>query len=141
MSDVRALFNHNADQVLSRTSAGTLELSIDEEGLKFRSKIPNTTYGQDLKENLRNGNVNQCSFGFVLDEDGDEFTYDKEEGIYKRTLRSIKEIVDVSIVSYPAYRDTEASYALRSINQIEKQKELEQRQKEKEKLRLQLELM
>lgn len=144
MSDVRALFNHNADHVLARTSAGTLKLDVDDVGLKFRAKIPNTSYGNDLAENLRNGNVNQCSFGFCLDQNGDDFSYDEKEGIFKRSLRSIKEIVDVSAVTYPAYRDTDVAPALRSLDKIkesEKRKLEEDRTLEKEKLRLEIELM
>lgn len=143
-SDVRALFNHNADHIIARSAAGSLKLDVDDIGLKFRAKIPNTSYGRDLLENLRNGNVNQCSFGFCLAENGDEFTYDKEERSYKRILRNIKEILDVSVVTYPAYRDTNVTPALRSIEKIEqvemeerKQKDLERR---KRKLKLELEL-
>lgn len=140
LSDVRALFNHDPTQVLARSSAGSLELDVDDIGLKFRARIPNTSYGKDLIENLRNGNVNQCSFGFMLDDNGDEMDYDKDEGIYKRTLRSIKEILDVSVVTYPAYRDTNVAPALRSIDKIEKEQE-EKRQLEMEKLKLELELL
>lgn len=146
LSDVRALFNHNASQVLARSSAGTLQLDVDDVGLKFRARIPNTSYGNDLAENLRNGNVNQCSFGFCLDEGGDDFSYDEKEGIFKRSLRSIKEIVDVSVVTYPAYKDTDVAPALRSLNKVKedaRNKELEKRQLEhdKEKLKLELELL
>lgn len=141
-SDVRALFNHDPNQILSRSSAKTLELEVDDVGLKFRSKIPDTTYGKNLIENLRNGNVTQCSFGFRVDDDGDEFTYDEKEGIYKRSLRNIKEILDVSAVTYPAYKDTEVAPALRSIDKIEEeQKQLEKRMQEKEKLRIELDLL
>ena len=148
LSDVRALFNHNADHVLARSSAGTLQLDVDDVGLKFRARIPNTSYGNDLAENLRNGNVNQCSFGFCLDEDGDDFTYDEKEGIFKRSLRSIKEIVDVSVVTYPAYLDTSVAPALRSLNKIKEDTRLQEAEKrerqiqhEKEKLKLELELL
>jgi len=141
-SDVRALFNHDPNQILSRSSARTLELEVDDIGLKFRSRIPDTTYGKNLIENLRNGNVTQCSFGFRLDDDGDKFTYDKEEGIYKRSLRNIKEILDISAVTYPAYKDTVAAPALRSIDKIEEeQNQLEKRMQEKEKLKIELELL
>ncbi|AQL56420.1 HK97 family phage prohead protease [Abyssicoccus albus] len=135
MSDVRALFNHNADHVLARTSAGTLKLSVDDVGLRFKAKIPKTSYGIDLIENIRNGNVNQCSFGFCVGPNGDEIRHDKNENIYLRTLKNIKEILDVSVVTYPAYKDTNVAPALRSIDSI-KQNELE-----KEKLKLELELL
>lgn len=141
-SDVRALLNHNADKVLARSSAGTLDLNVDDKGLKFRFKIPDTTYGMDLAENLRNGNINQCSFGFSLDENGDEFRYDEKENIYKRTLNKIKEVVDISLVTYPAYKDSSVAPALRSLSKI-KGNEVEQRELEhrKRKLKLELELL
>lgn len=138
-SDVRALFNHNPDKVLARSAAGTLKLDVDEKGLKFRFKIPNTSYGNDISENLRNGNISQCSFGFTLDNDGDDFNFDKDEGLYKRTLRKIKEIVDISLVTYPAYKDSSVAPALRSIDKIEKDRK-EKRKREIEKLKLELEL-
>ena len=142
LSDVRALFNHNADKVLARSSAGTLDLETDEKGLKFRFKIPNTSYGKDIAENLKNGNIDQCSFGFVLDDDGDSFDFDEKRSIYQRTLKKIKSVMDISLVTYPAYSSTSAAPALRSIDKIENEL-LEQRQlqHEKEKLKLELELL
>ena len=142
LSDVRALFNHNADKVLARSSAGTLDLETDEKGLKFRFKIPNTSYGKDIAENLKNGNIDQCSFGFVLDDNGDSFYFDEKRSIYQRTLKKIKSVMDISLVTYPAYSSTSAAPALRSIDKIENEL-LEQRQiqHEKEKLKLELELL
>ena len=137
-SDVRALFNHNADHIIARSSADTLKLEVDDIGLKFKARIPNTTYGRDLLENLRNGNVNQCSFGFRLAEKGDSFKFDEARKIYKRTLKNIKEILDVSVVTYPAYKDSNVAPALRSI---EKLKSEELRNHEAEKLKLELELL
>lgn len=137
-SDVRALFNHNADHIIARSSADTLKLEVDDVGLKFKARIPNTTYGRDLLENLRNGNVNQCSFGFRLAEKGDSFKFDEARKIYKRTLKNIKEILDVSVVTYPAYRDTDVAPALRSIEELKSE---ELRKHEAEKLKLELELL
>lgn len=137
-SDVRALFNHNADHIIARSSADTLKLEVDDIGLKFKARIPNTTYGRDLLENLRNGNVNQCSFGFRLAEKGDILKFDEARKIYKRTLKNIKEILDVSVVTYPAYRDTDVAPALRSIEELKSE---ELRKHEAEKLKLELELL
>lgn len=137
-SDVRALFNHNADHVLARSSAGTLHLDVDDIGLKFRFQVPETTYGKDLLENIRNGNVSQCSFGFQIAKDGDAIEYDNEDKIYKRQLNDIERIVDISAVTYPAYQDTEVGPALRSIDAIN---ELEQRQRELDKLKLRINLL
>ncbi len=141
LSDVRCLINHDYNQVLGRTTSETLELKVDEEGLYFRTQLPNTTYAKDLYENIRLGNISQCSFGFILDEDGDEFEK-REDGLFKRTLRKIKSLFDVSIVTYPAYQDTNVEPALRSIEQI-KQEEIEaiKAKEHQEEIRKQTELI
>ncbi|HCW9411799.1 TPA: HK97 family phage prohead protease, partial [Staphylococcus aureus] len=90
--------------------------------------LPNTTFARDLYENMRVGNINHCSFGFMLDDKGDEVRFDEQENIYKRTLTAIRELTDVSVVTYPAYKDTDVKPALRSIETVKK----EQRKKELE---------
>ena len=140
LSDVRCLIDHDSSKVLGRTTSETLELKIDEEGLYFRTQLPNTTYAKDLYENIRLGNINQCSFGFILDENGDEFEK-REDGLFKRTLRKIKSLFDVSIVTYPAYNDTDVSPALRSIEQIKEQELANIKAKQQEEVRKQTELL
>jgi uncharacterized protein len=39
-ADVVALFNHDSNMVLGRTASGTLELSSDDKGLKYRVVPP-----------------------------------------------------------------------------------------------------
>lgn len=141
LSDVRCLIDHDSSKVLGRTTSETLELKVDDEGLYFRTQLPNTTYAKDLYENIRLGNINQCSFGFILDEDGDEFEK-REDGLFKRTLRKIKSLFDVSIVTYPAYNDTQVAPALRSIEQIKEQELADIKAKEQqEEIRKQTELL
>lgn len=120
LSDVRCLIDHDSSKVLGRTTSETLSLNIDDEGLYFRCKLPDTSYSRDLYENIRLGNINQCSFGFVLDEDGDTFEK-RDDGLFKRTLNKIRSLFDVSIVTYPAYNDTDVSPALRSIEAIQEE--------------------
>lgn len=128
LSDVRCLIDHNSSYVLGRTVADTLKLEIDDVGLRFRCELPNTSYARDLYENIKLGNINQCSFGFTIEEDGDEFER-REDGIFKRTVNKIRSLFDVSIVTYPAYEDTDVAPALRSIKNIKEneQKQIEQR--------------
>ncbi|BFL77964.1 MULTISPECIES: HK97 family phage prohead protease [Staphylococcus] len=128
LSDVRCLIDHNSSYVLGRTVADTLKLEVDDVGLRFRCELPNTSYARDLYENIKLGNINQCSFGFTIEEDGDEFER-REDGIFKRTVNKIRSLFDVSIVTYPAYEDTDVAPALRSIKNIKEneQKQIEQR--------------
>lgn len=122
LEDVRLLKDHNWQDVLARQSAGNLELSVDEVGLRFKAKLPNTTLGRDLYEQIKVGNVNNCSFEFNLDADGDEMRFDAKENIYKRTIKAIKQIREISIVSLPAYKSTDVSIALRSLEVLDAEK-------------------
>lgn len=110
--DVRCLFNHDWNYVLGRSSAGTLVLEEDSKGLRFEVTLPNTTFANDLKESMARGDINQCSFGFLVT--GQEEDYTKDVPLIRITN---VELWEVSIVPLPAYEDTEA--ALRSKFQEE----------------------
>ncbi|KTW22495.1 hypothetical protein NS341_07530 [Staphylococcus xylosus] len=135
LSDVRCYFDHDTSKVLGRTTSETLELNVDDEGLYFRCQLPNTTYAKDVYESIRRGDINQCSFGFILDEDGDSFEKRDSDGLFKRTIRKIKSLWDVSIVSLPAYNDTDVAPALRSIEAIKESEQEELRKAQQEEQR------
>ena len=142
LSDVRCYFNHDSSMVLGRTSSGTLELELDDTGLYFRCQLPDTSYGRDLFQSIKRSDINQCSFGFVIDEDGDDFNK-RSDGMYERIIRKIKSLWEISIVSLPAYSDTSVAVAQRSIEKLE-QDEIDKVKAEQRKLELakvQLELL
>ena len=118
-NDIRALFNHDWNNVLGRTKSGTLRLSEDARGLKFEVDLPNTTLARDLSESLKRGDISQCSFGFVPTSE----TWDYEPEVPVRTINSV-ELHEISVVSIPAYEDTEVSLRSKEAN-----KSLEQRLK------------
>ena len=98
------------DDILARTSSGTLTLAVDEVGLRFTFEAPATTRGNDMVELLRRGDVNKCSFRFIVRQD--EWLYaDEQNGLEydRRTIIKVSKLYDVALVVYPAYRDTEAS--------------------------------
>lgn len=103
-NDIRALFNHNWDNVLGRTKNGTLHLEEDERGLKFEVELPNTSVARDLSESLKRGDISQCSFGFVPIEE--TWDYSAEPAV--RTISEVQ-LYEVSVVSIPAYDDTEVA--------------------------------
>lgn len=111
LSDVRALINHDENYILSRISANNLELEVDGIGLRFRAYPSDTSYSKDLKANMKAGNINKCSFAFMLNwenPDCEKWEYDDKKKLYQRRILDIAKISDVSIVTNPAYKSTEA---------------------------------
>lgn len=110
LSDVIMCFNHRDDAILARTISGTLQLSVDDIGLRFSFEAPNTTLGNDMLELVRRGDVSKCSFRFGVMQD--EWTYaDEQNGLEadERTILKFSRVVDVALVVFPAYPNTEAS--------------------------------
>ena len=107
--DVRALYNHNPDMLLARTSSGTLSLTQDQTGLGVDFSLPDTSVGRDLAVSLERGDVSQMSFAFTVAQDKWE---ERDDGPAIRTITQVARLYDVSPVTYPAYPDT--SVALRS---------------------------
>ena len=81
-NDVRALWNHDANYLLARTTSGTLQISQD--------------------ALLRRGDVTQSSFGFSIKKD----EWVSRNGITYRYIHSVSRLFDVSPVTYPAYPAT-----------------------------------
>ena len=98
-NDVRALWNHDQNYLLARTTSGTLKISEDARGLYYEFDAPNTTYGNDLLELLRRGDVTQSSFGFAIKKD----EWVSRNGLTYRYIHSVSRLFDVSPVTYPAY--------------------------------------
>ena len=110
MSDVVMVFNHDISGILARTTSGTLKLSVDKVGLRSEFEAPETTLGNDMLELVGRGDISKCSFKFVVE--ADEWRYaDDKNGLEldERTVKAISKLYDVSLVTYPAYKDTEAS--------------------------------
>lgn len=104
--DVRALIDHETRLVLGRNVAGTLQLRIDEHGL-FGSILINESDqdAMNLYARVQRGDVSQCSFGFdILDEE----TEYRQDGSVHWTIKKVK-LYEVSVCTFPAYKDTEVS--------------------------------
>ena len=119
--DVRCLFNHQNSQIIGRSKAGNLTLSVDTTGLLFECNPPDTTRARDLAEDIRVGNVTQCSFGFEISER--KIVQEEKDGKYHvtRYLQKCKKLWDVGPVTFPAYESTEVS--VRSLEEFRKEAE------------------
>ncbi|MGH1436566.1 MAG: HK97 family phage prohead protease [Lewinella sp.] len=140
--DVVALFNHDPNFPLARTTAngeGSLELFLNENGdLGYRFQVPNTSIGRDLQENIRNGIISKSSFAFTISEEDWVYT-DSNEVPDRREIKKVKRLYDVAPVTYPAYNDTSvAARSMAHAKQPEKDlaKDLASRDSTKRKLNL-----
>jgi HK97 family phage prohead protease len=110
-SDVVALFNHDSNIVLGRTSSGTLELSSDEKGLRYVVTPPVSR--ADVLELIQRRDVRGSSFAFTVDPKNESFRT-AEDGKAVRQIREVSGLYDVGPVLVPAYPQTSAGVAMRS---------------------------
>ena len=103
MDDVRALFNHDPNYVLGRSTSGTLRLAEDAHGLRIEIDPPDTQWARDLTATMKRGDISQMSFGFTTQ--ADKWTTENDQTI--RELQKAR-LFDVSVVTYPAYPQTVA---------------------------------
>jgi uncharacterized protein len=139
--DVRALWNHDANFILGRTTSGTLKLREDEKGLWSETELLDTQTVRDLVvAPIRRGDVSGMSFAFVVANDGAEVRTRKEDGtvVVERTGervtfrrdgdRMIEErellrldLYDVSPVVYPQYDGTDVYLRSADFNPRDRQ--------------------
>lgn len=104
--DVFAFYQHDSDKVLARTKAGNLRLAEDDKGLRIEMDLIDTQLNRDVLAQVRSGNVDSMSFGMPADTIKARW---ESRGDYAlRTIESA-DLVEVSIVTFPAYTATEVS--------------------------------
>lgn len=113
LKDVRLLVNHDTSMIpLARSrnnnSKSTMQLIVGAEGMDIRADLDtegNAT-AQALYSATGRGDISGMSFMFIVDED-------KWEGLDTdhptRRITSIRQIMEVSAVTWPAYVDTSLS--------------------------------
>jgi HK97 family phage prohead protease len=110
-ADVVLLYNHDSSKPLARKSAGTLTLRESDRGLEIEAQPPDTTHANDLRTDIKAGNIRGMSFGFEVikeawtDDDGNPA--DRWSGT-QRELKEVK-LIEVSPVTFPAYTDTQVT--------------------------------
>lgn len=94
-ADVRALLNHDPNEVLGRTKSGTLRLSDEQRGLRFELDLPDSPLGENVRSAVKRGDLDGASFRFIV---GEESWQDEI-----RTVTKVAELHDVTLATYPAY--------------------------------------
>lgn len=101
MSDVIMQYDH-AGRVFARNKNGTLNLQIDEIGLKITADLGGTDIGRQLYQEIKGGYTDKMSFGFVVESDEQKYISENGSETVLRTILKIKKLYDVSAVSLPA---------------------------------------
>ena len=131
LTDVVFRVDHEG-AVYARTSAGTVELWVDEHGLGQRTNLGKTQRARDLFADIEAGNYPKMSFAFSVAEGGDR--YDSET--HTRIISRVAKVFDVSPVSFPANPSTELSVATRDyfngVIEAEKAERLEREKRERQ---------
>jgi len=100
MSDVVYRVDHTG-KVYARSSAGTIQLDIDEHGLHHITDLGRTKSGREHFEEVAAGNYPQMSYAFTVAEDH----YDADTRT--RIIDRVGKVFDISAVSFPANPGTE----------------------------------
>ena len=110
LRDVRFLINHNINMIpLARSrnnnENSTMQMSVDENGMIIRVDldIENNADARSLYSAVNRGDISGMSFMFSVDEDKWE---DAKSDHPLRHVRSIKRVLEVSAVTFPAYSAT-----------------------------------
>ncbi len=110
LKDVRFLVNHNVDMIpLARSrnnnENSTMQMSVDADGMVIRVDLDteNNADARSLYSAVSRGDVSGMSFMFSVDKDSWD---DVESEHPTRHIRSIKRVLEVSAVTFPAYSAT-----------------------------------
>ena len=136
MRDVCLKYNHEDDfLIMARTRNESLQLEVDEHGLKIRAELIDTSSNRDIYKSIQAGLLDKMSFSFTVS----DASWDTVNGRDVRRIKGIEKLFDVSVVDVPAYDQTEIYARSKSVAEKE-QEEYHRLKLEKEKLLLQLSL-
>ena len=110
LKDVRFLVNHNVDMIpLARSrnnnANSTMQMSVDNDGMEIRVDLDteNNADAKSLYSAVARGDISGMSFMFSVDKDAWD---DADTEHPTRRIRSIRRVMEVSAVTFPAYSQT-----------------------------------
>lgn len=137
LKDVPMKYNHNDSfLIIARTRNNSLQLMVDEIGLKVRAELIDTESNKDIYKMVRAGLLDKMSFAFTVSSQ----KIDRSGSIPKRTITGIDRLYDVSVVDLPAYDQTSivVGRSLALVDTELKAMDMEKAKKEAEILKLKI---
>ena len=133
MKDVCLKYNHeNTYVIMARTRNKSLELMVDDIGLKIRAKLIDTASNRDIYKCVKEGLLDKMSFAFTTEKE--DYDYETDT----RRVLAIDKLYDVSVVDVPFYDET---YVIaRSKDSFMEQKQVQEFNLKKAKAKLLLDL-
>lgn len=135
MSDVVFRVDHQGP-VYARSSAGTVDLWVDDHGLGQKTDLSRTQRARDIYADIKAGNYPKMSFAFTVAEDH----YDR--ATHTRIIDRIAKVFDVSPVVFPANPNTELSVSTRAyfdgVIEMEKAERLEAEKRERQRQKIKI---
>ena len=109
--DVLLFVNHDTQKIAlarSKNGKGTMSFQVKEDGLYFRAEldIKNNTEARSLYSAIKRGDMDGMSFMFRVKEDEWRNIESKNP---KRVIKNISIVHELSVVNFPAYKDTQVS--------------------------------
>lgn len=133
LSDVVFRIDH-VGRVYARSSAGTVEVWVDEHGLGQRADLGKTQKAREIFADIEAGNYPKMSFAFTVGADH------YERDTHTRVIERIAKVFDVSPVTFPANPGTELGVSTRAyfdgVIEMEQAERLERRERQKQKIRI-----
>lgn len=112
--DVLLTWDHDTRYVLGRTANNTLDLTVDGVGLRYWSRVADTSYARDLQVLMEGGYLDQSSFLFRIAPGGEEWrTRELDDGttLVERTIFEVGGLFDVCVCAAGAYPQTDSGLA------------------------------
>lgn len=114
MTNVVSLFNHDSNEILSRTTGkqDDLTLTIENNQLKYKYQIKNEC-AEKVAENIGLGFITGSSFMFRVKTDSWSTGAD---GVDEREILEIEKLYELGPVTFPAYQTTTVAARSRDIS-------------------------
>lgn len=127
-SNTMLLYSHDSSKILARSNANNLNINVTDRGVDFEAVLANTTLAKDVYEDIRSGNLQGCSFGFKIADDGDEWDT-RDDGTIVHTINKIDHISELSVTPIPAYLETSVGVQ-RSLDKMKEEIHLDKKDDE-----------